>query len=135
MKLVPYLTFDGNAEEALNFYADVLAGEVTQLARYSSMQGMPVPEGYGDKVMHGRVKFGENFIYASDANRPVNAGDTISLTVEFSAEDQIDRAFDLLSRDGQVHMELAKQFWGAKYGKLTDKFGVQWDLNYQYPAE
>ncbi|PWK09653.1 VOC family protein [Tumebacillus permanentifrigoris] len=135
MKMIPYLSFDGLAEEVMNFYADVFGGEVTQLDRYSSVQGMPVPEGYADKVLHGRVQIGESFLYFSDAQRPVVAGDMISLAPDFASEDKIDRAFDLLSRGGQVHMELQKTFWGAKYGKLTDKYGVNWDLNYQYPAE
>lgn len=132
MKLIPYLTFHGQAEEAMNFYADVLGGEIVQLGRYSEAQGMPVPEGFGDKVLHGRVKVQDTFIYFSDADREVNTGDQISLTMEFDSEAAIDSAFDKLSQGGTVHLALGKQFWGAKYGKLVDKYGIQWDLNYQY---
>ncbi|ASS73591.1 hypothetical protein CIG75_00435 [Tumebacillus algifaecis] len=132
MRLIPYLSFDGKAEEAMNFYADALGGEVTQLDRYSGARGMEIPAGYEDKVLHGRVKIGDHFLYFSDAKRDLASGEQMSLTVEFDHEEQVDRAFELLSKEGQVFMPLDKMFWGAKYAKLTDKYGIQWDLNYQY---
>jgi PhnB protein len=135
LKLNPYVTLAGQAEEAMNFYADAFGGEVVQLDRYSSAPGMQIPEGYEDKVLHGRVKFGDDFIFFSDANREVVSGNQISLAFEFDQEAQIDRAFDLLAQDGTVFMALDKMFWGAKYGKLTDKYGVQWDLNHQLKSE
>ncbi|MGZ4163654.1 MAG: VOC family protein [Tumebacillaceae bacterium] len=134
MKLIPYLSMAGQAEEAMNFYADVFGGEVVQLDRYSSQPGVQVAEGFADKVLHGRVKIGDEFIYFSDIDREVVSGNQISLSMEFEQEDQIDRAFDLLSQGGSVFIALAKMFWGAKYGKVTDKFGITWDLNHQLKA-
>jgi PhnB protein len=134
MKLIPYLSMAGQAEEAMNFYADVFGGEVVQLDRYSSQPGMQVAEEFKEKVLHGRVKIGDEFIYFSDIDRDVVSGNQISLSMEFEQEDQIDRAFDLLSQGGSVFIALAKMFWGAKYGKVTDKFGITWDLNHQLKA-
>ncbi|MGB8956340.1 MAG: VOC family protein [Tumebacillaceae bacterium] len=134
MKLIPYLSFDGTAEEALKFYAEVFGGEVTHVQRYSDAPGMQIPEGYDNKLLHGRVQFGDNWLYASDVAREVAAGGQITLSVEFDSEEKIDKAFAQLAEGGTVLMALDKMFWGAKYGKLTDKFGVQWDLNHQFQA-
>lgn len=135
MKLIPYLTFDGQTEEAMAYYADVFGGEVVQLQRYKSAPGMQIPEGYEEKVLHGRVQVGDVEMYFSDAKREAVSGNIISLTMEFDTEEQVDRAFELLAKDGTVFMQLDKMFWGAKYGKLMDKYGVHWDLNYQLRAE
>jgi PhnB protein len=132
VKLNPYLSLDGNAEEAMKFYAEAFGGEVVHLDRYSSAQGMEFPEGYGDKVLHGRVKFGDNMIYFSDVAFNKTKGDTISLSVEFDNEEEIDKAYAKLSEGGAVLMPLENTFWGAKYGKVNDKYGFQWDLNYQF---
>ena len=134
MKLIPYLSFDGIAEEALNFYAEVFGGQVVHVQRYSDAPGMEYPEGYDNKVLHGRVQFGDNFLYASDVAREVSAGTQLTLSVEFDSEETIDKAFAQLAEGGNVLMALDKMFWGAKYGKLVDKFGVQWDVNYQFQA-
>lgn len=135
MRLIPYLTFDGQTEEAMAYYADVFGGEVVQLQRYKSAPGMQIPEGYEEKVLHGRVQVGDVEMYFSDAKREAVSGNIISLTMEFDTEEQVDRAFELLAKDGTVFMQLDKMFWGAKYGKLMDKYGVHWDLNYQLKAE
>lgn len=132
MKLIPYLSFHGQAEEAMKFYADALNGEVTQLGRYSEAPGMQVPDGFADKVLHGRLQIQDTFLYFSDVDREVNKGDQVSLTLEFESEEAIDAAFTKLSAGGTVHVPLDKTFWGAKYSKLVDKYGMQWDLNYQY---
>ena len=134
MKLTPYLMFEGNAEEALNFYAEVLNGEIEMIQRYSDGQGMQVPEHYANKVLHGRLRAGEVVLYVSDAvpGQRVTTGDQVSLTVEFDSEEKTDQAYAKLQAGGEVRMPLQKTFWGAKYGKLVDAYGVQWDLNYQY---
>jgi PhnB protein len=133
MNLIPYLTFEGNAEEVMKFYADVFGGEINQISRYEEMQNMDIPEHYKDKVLHGRLKFGNNLIYFSDTfpGQKVNTGSQISLSIEFESEAQIDQVYEKLSQHGQIKMPLEKTFWGAKYAKLTDRFGVPWNLNYQ----
>lgn len=135
MKLIPYLTFEGQAEEAMNFYANAFGGEIVQKDPYTSAPGMQIPEGYENKVLHGRVQFGDTAIYFSDAKREIASGDQISLTMEFETEEQIDKAFELLAQGGTVFIQLDKMFWGAKYGKLVDKYGVHWDLNHQLKSE
>lgn len=134
MKLTPYLMFEGNAEEAMKFYAQVLGGEIEMVQRYSDGKGMQFPEHYANKVLHGRLRAGDLTIYFSDAfpGRKVSSGDQVSLTIEFDSEAQADQAYEKLQVGGEVRMPLQKTFWGAKYAKLIDSFGIQWDLNYQY---
>jgi PhnB protein len=133
VNLIPYLTFEGNAEEAMKFYADVFGGEIIQIGRYGEMQNPDIPDDYKDKVLHGRLKFGNNLIYFSDTfpGQNVDKGSQISLSVEFESEEQINKVYEKLSQQGQVKMPLEKMFWGAKYAKLTDRFGITWDLNCQ----
>jgi PhnB protein len=134
MNVIPYLVFEGTTEEVMNFYAEIFGGEIVTIQRYSDGQGMEVPEDYKNKVLHGRLKIGKDLLYFSDAfpGQKVAAGNQISLSIEFDSEEKIDQAYEKLATDGNVKMPLQKTFWGAKYAKLTDQYGIGWDLNYQY---
>ena len=135
MRIIPYLFLPGNSEEAMHLYKDALNGEISVLQRYSDgPPDMEVPEGMSDKVMHGRVAFDGGHVYVSDAHGEVGAM-AHSLTIEFDDVEQLNKAYQLLSNKGTVHYELQDTFWGARYGKLTDRFGIHWDLNFQYPKQ
>lgn len=130
MKMVPYLNFPGNCEEALNFYKEALNGEIIQLGRYGESP-MKSPEEFKDKIIHGRLQFGDALIMASDAmgGRPVNSGDNISLSVDCDDDQQLAEVFSKMASGGKITMPLQEQFWGAKFGMLTDKFGIHWMFN------
>ena len=132
MKLTPYIHFEGNAEEAMNFYAEALGGAIIAISRYGDSP-MPSDEDYKDKVIHGRVQFGENVIMISDTfkGNAVQAGGNIQLSIELSEEGQIDDVFKKMSEGGTVTMDLQDTFWGARFGMLKDKFGVSWMFNYE----
>ena len=132
MKIVAYLMLSGNCEEALDFYKEVLNGEVVFLQRYKEAVGMPVADEDKEKVLHAQLVFGENKLYFSDsgAHQPVKVGNNVSLTLEFEDGEEQQRVFDLLAKEGQVQMPLEDQFWGAKFGSVIDKFGFYWSLNY-----
>ncbi|MDX1408144.1 MAG: VOC family protein [Saprospiraceae bacterium] len=133
MKLIPYLYFGGNARAALEFYQQVFNGTVVSLSTFSDgPPDMPVPEGFADKIMHARLEFGDCVLYFSDGPG-VEGQSPHSLTIEFDDVDAQTRAYEALKQGGTVEWELQDTFWGARYGKLTDKFGMNWDLNYQYP--
>jgi PhnB protein len=133
MKLYPYLSFNGNCEEALNFYKEALDGEITQLGRYGD-SAMESSEAIKDKVLHGRLQFGQMLIMASDAMDENNTriGDNISLSVECETNDQLEQVFSKMSEGGKITMPLQDQFWGAKFGMLTDKFGLHWMFNCEH---
>ena len=130
MKLFPYLNFNGNCEEALNFYKEAFDGEIIQLGRYGESP-MKSPEEIKDKIIHGRLQFGDVLIMASDAmnKNGVNNGDNISLSIECDTNDQLEKVFTKMSDGGKITMPLQEQFWGAKFGMLTDKFGFHWMFN------
>lgn len=130
MKLYPYLNFNGNCEEALNFYKSAFDGDITQLGRYGDSP-MESPDEVKDKIIHGRVQFGDVIIMASDAMNEkdfTRSGD-ISLSIECETADQLEKVFAKMAEGGKVTMPLQDQFWGARFGMLTDKFGIHWMFN------
>ena len=130
MKLNPYLTFSGNAEEALNFYQSVLGGEILQLGRYGESP-MPCDEADKQKIMHARFVFDDNLIMVSDGMKEheISTNGNIQLAVDVSDPDQIETLFNKMAEGGTVTMPLAEQFWGAKFGMVKDKFGIRWMFN------
>ncbi|MBH8597659.1 MULTISPECIES: VOC family protein [unclassified Thermoactinomyces] len=132
-KINPYLYLRGNSEEAMYFYRDVFGGEIVTLRRYGDVPDIPCAEEDRDKILHGHLKVADQAIYFSDAigNQSVNFGNQVSLTLELTEADVIEKVYNALAEGGEVLMPLQDTFWGAKYGKLTDRFGINWDLNCQ----
>ncbi len=130
MKLVPYVNFSGNAEEALNFYAAVLGGEVVMLSRYGESP-MPCEDADKQMIMHARVVFGENMIMISDMPKkyPFSTTGNIQLSIGMDDPAEMEIVFNKMAEGGAVTMPLADQFWGAKFGMVKDKFGVNWMFN------
>ncbi|TCP28750.1 PhnB protein [Scopulibacillus darangshiensis] len=127
----PYLIFDGNARDALEYYKDVFDGEISDVQTYGEAD-FPTPPEAAEKIIHGRFKKGDFLVMVSDTfpGKPVQFGNNISLALELENEEEIQALYDALSQQGSVHMELQDTFWGAKYAKVQDKFGITWDLNY-----
>ena|ERR1700712_2287259 len=132
MKLTPYIHFAGNAEEALNFYKEVLSGEIVALNRYGDSP-MPTDEDYKQKIIHATLQFGENMLMISDTFKGhlVNTNGNIQLNVEMKDKEQLESVFGKMADGGRIVMPLQDQFWGATFGMLTDKFGVSWMFNYE----
>jgi len=130
MELTPYLNFEGNAEEVLNFYKDALDGEVVMVSRYKDAP-MPSDEDWKDKIMHARLKFGKSLIMISDGPKDFKTtfNGNIQLSIEVEDENKMEEVFNKLAAGGKVTMPLQKQFWGAKFGMLVDKFGTGWMLS------
>ena len=133
MSLSPYVMFDGQCEEALNFYASCLNGEITYLGRYGESP-MDVPEDQKNKIMHATVTFEGGSIMGSDRSDHANytpegkmaSNIHLSLTV---STDKIQTVFEALADGGKITLPLEKQFWGDTFGMLTDKFGTNWMLS------
>ncbi len=124
--LSPYLSFGGNAEAALTFYAEAFGGRVTELKRFAEAPQMPHPN--KNEILHGRVEADGIRIMASDGKPDAPAG-RISLSLELTDNAELDRVFAKLSAGGTVTMPVAEQFWGARFGMVTDKFGIAWMVN------
>ena len=127
MKLFPYLIFNGDCENAMNFYQSVLGGNVNLEKRYSDAP-MDIPESHKNKIMHSELHFGGNTLAACDAfpgmEVKITAG--IELCVNYTNPREAETAFHKLAEGGDVNMRFEKQFWGSYLGQLTDKFGKIW---------
>ncbi|MED3561893.1 VOC family protein [Bacillus xiapuensis] len=131
-QITPYLMFDGNAREALEFYREVFQGEILNAQTYGEAGYNNSPEAQ-NLLIHAQFKKDDLFIMASDTfpGNAINKGNNISLALDLDSEEEILRLYDALREKGKVYMELQDTFWGAKYAKVTDPFGITWDLNYQ----
>ena len=132
--IVPYLTFNGNAVEALAFYSKALTGNVTFQQTYAEAK-METHNDYKDKIMHAIFKAGDLIFMVSDdvqPGQPVSGGTNLSLSLNFNEQSEFEKTFAALSEGGKVTMELQDTFWGAKFGMLTDKFGFNWMFNHDY---
>lgn len=130
-QLNPYLTFDGNCEEAINFYHSILGGE-TDFKRFSEgPNDMPIAAGQGDKIMHVRLTFDGCTLMASDSggHYPVNVGNNIHLSVYLPYKEKASKAFEGFSEGGMVTVPFKEVFWGGSFGSVTDKFGISWMFN------
>ena len=131
--IIPYLNFNGNAVEALDFYSKALNGEVVYKQTFGESP-MESPESQKDKIMHASFKAGDLQFLVSDTmpGQPVTSGTNISLSLNFNDADEMNKTFAALSESGKVTMELQDTFWGARFGMLIDKYGFHWMFNHDY---
>ncbi len=130
MRLNPYIHFAGNAEEALNFYAQALDGRIEQLGRYGESP-METDEDWKQKIMHARLVFDDNMVMISDTfkGQPVSDGGNIQLNINMDNVEDLERVFNKMAEGGETTMPLQDTFWGARFGMLKDKFGISWMFN------
>jgi len=135
IKLEPYLFFTGSCDEALRFYKDVFGGEITSVMRIKDMpeeQRADFPPESGDMIMHANFESPSLSFMASDARPGKQYGEgPISLSLGMEDPKLAQQIFDALAQGGKVEMALQDMFWGAKFGMLTDKFGIDWMINCQ----
>jgi PhnB protein len=132
----PYLNFDGNAEEAFNFYKSVFGSELEVLLRFKDFGGEAAGFSQSElnKIAHVALPLGETKLMASDvpgsraSDYRVGSNCYISLTPD--SADEAQRVFDGLAAGGTVEMPLQRTEWAEKYGSCVDRFGVRWMMNY-----
>ncbi len=134
-----YLTFPGNCEDAFNFYKTVFGGNFAYLGRFKDMppaDGQPPmsPED-GNKIMHVSLPISqETILMGSDSSeaygQATNIGNNFSLSVNAKNQSEADRLYNELAQGGVTTMPMNKTFWGAYFGMLTDKYGIQWMVNF-----
>ena len=137
--LNPYLHFAGNTEEAFIFYRSVFGGDFTTLQRFKDTpEAGRVPEKEKEMLMHVSLPVGKgNSLMATDAldsmGHKLIVGNNIQLSLEAESKDEAEKLFKGLSAGGKVTMPLKDTFWGAYFGMLVDRFGIQWLVNYTHP--
>lgn len=134
-----YLTFDGNCEEAFNFYRSVFGGEFTFLGRFKDMPPMegvpPMDEKMGNRVMHVSLPISaETVLMGSDSGGEwgpeLKHGNNFSISVNTDSKHEADRIFNTLSKGGHIQMEMQSTFWGDYFGNFADKFGIGWMVSF-----
>jgi PhnB protein len=134
----PYLNFNGNTEEAFNFYKQVFGGEFTSLQRIKETpMAAQFPASEQNRLMHVSLPIGKgNVLMASDIlesmGHKLTNGNNYHISVSTESEAETTRLFNALSAGGKVTMPLEKTFWGSFFGMCIDKFGVQWMVSYDY---
>jgi PhnB protein len=134
-EVVTYLNFDGNCREAMKFYERCLGAELS-LVPFSETPG-DFPKEAKDRIMHARLAKGSTILMASDTmpGMPFHQGNNFSIAVMCESPEEIDRFFAALSDKGKIIMPLQTTFWAARFGMLTDRFGINWMLNYEAPKQ
>lgn len=130
-QIIPYITYNGQCEEALEFYKSVFGGTVEIVTRYDN-PAMNAPEEYRNKILHARFHNDTITIFASDIMPGKTAHGTsadVALSLSYATPEEGQRIFDALSAGGHVHIPFKKQFWGDYHGNFTDKYGIRWMLN------
>ena len=137
----PYLTFNGNCEQAFLFYKSVFGNEFSYIGRFGEMppmDGQSLNPEDATKIMHVSLPISsETILFGSDATAEfgglVTAGTNFSISVNVDSKEEADAIFNGLSAGANVTMTMNQTFWGAYFGMLTDQFGIGWMVNYDAP--
>ena len=127
--LNPYIAFQGDARQAMEFYKDVFGGDL-RLNTFGEFGQQDSPD--ADKVMHAQLETDRGFtLMASDTPEGMqrNPGDTITVSLSGTDADELRGYWNKLSDGGTVTMPMEKQMWCVEFGLCTDKFGVPWMVN------
>lgn len=133
-----YLNFNGNCEEAFNFYKSVFGGEFPYIGRFKDMppqEGVKMTDEMANRIMHVSLPISkETMLMGSDTGGEwapdFKQGNNFSISINADSKDEADRLFSGLSKGGKVTMPMEKTFWGDYFGMFTDKFGINWMVSF-----
>jgi PhnB protein len=132
----PYINFNGNAEEAFNFYKSVFGGEFGSIIRFKDIASseFPVPENEANKIMRITLPIGANILIANDVPKsmgPVNENENRSkISVSAKSREEADAIFNGLSAGGTVEMPMSESPWGTYFAMFRDKYGIEWTVEF-----
>ena len=131
MHLTTHLNFNGDCEEAFQFYVQHLGSKIVTLMRY---EGSPmekhVPAEWAKKVIHASMSLADGMVMGADSPPDrYEAPKGFTVTIGLSDETEAERIFAALSENGKVDMPLQKTFWATRFGMVTDRFGIPWMIN------
>jgi PhnB protein len=136
-KINPYIHFNGNAEEAFNFYKSVFGGEFATVVRFKDLAipGHSFPEDEADKIMHVVLPIGKSsLLMGSDTPESLgrhNEQETRSkISISAESKEEADHIFNGLSVGGTVEMPIGESPWGSYFGMFRDKYGIEWMVDF-----
>ena len=133
-----YLTFNGNCEEAFNFYRSVFGGEFPYIGRFKDMpagEDAKLNPGEDNRIMHVSLPISkETMLMGSDTGgewaTDYKQGNNFTISITADSKEDADKLFNGLSAGGTVTMPLGKTFWSECFGMFTDKFGISWMMSF-----
>jgi PhnB protein len=133
MVVTVYINFNGNCREAVQFYAEVFKTEKPEIMTFAEMPPDPdftVPEEAKDLILHTSININGSTVMFSDIlpGTRLISGNNISLTVMTASVEETEKLFNQLKEGGTVDMELQETFYSKRYGSLTDKYGIMWQI-------
>jgi PhnB protein len=135
-RINPHINFNGNAEEAFNFYRSVFGGEFAMIMRFKDMASSqyPAAENDANKIMHIALPIGKNILMANDIPESigqVNENENRSkISVSAESREEADRLFNGLSAGGNIEVPISDSPWGSYFGMFRDKFGIEWMVDH-----
>ena len=135
-RINPYLNFNDNCREAMNFYKDCIGGELTFITVGESPMAAHMPPAMKDAILHSSLTLGDNMIMGSDMRKKqLTDGDSVTLCINCSNESEQDKFYKNLSAGGTINEPLGEMPGGAKIAHITDKYGKQWMFYYDKNAK
>ncbi|AWW31021.1 VOC family protein [Echinicola strongylocentroti] len=130
IKINPYISFDGNCQEAMTFYQQCLGGDLQLMTMADGPMSEQTPKDQLSQIMHAELRNGDLVLMATDMQGPDGhqPGNDMGIQLTFDDEAEIHRCFDQLAEGGKVYEPVRKQFWGDTFGVLRDKFGKKWQV-------
>ncbi len=132
-RLNPYITFHGDARQAMQFYKDALGGTLT-INTFAEFGAQDSPD--ADNIMHAQLETDSGFtLMASDTPPGMehHPGDNVAVSLSGDDADELRSYWEKLSDGGTVSMPLEKQMWGDEFGMCVDRFGIPWMVNIGQP--
>jgi PhnB protein len=130
MRLVIYLNYRGNCEEAFAFYEKHLGGRITGIVRHREQPNPTLPADWGETIVHARLEIGETVLMGADIPQaePMRSA---YLSLSLDREEEADRVYALLSDGGEIFMKMEETPFANRFAMLRDKFGTSWMLLHQ----
>jgi len=132
----PHINFNGNAEEAFNFYKSVFGGEFAKIMSFKDLASpeFPVSENEANKIMHIALPIGNNILMANDVPEfmgKTNENENRSkIAISAESKDEADKLFNGLSAGGQIEMPMTDSPWNSYFGMFRDKYGIEWMIDF-----
>ena len=132
----PHINFNGNAEEAFNFYKSVFGGEFARIMRFKDMSSpeYPVTEKDAHKIIHIALPIGKNILMGNDVPESmgvVNENENRSkIAISAESREEADKLFNGLSAGGNIEMPIGESPWGSYFGMFRDKYGIEWMVDF-----
>ena len=135
-RINPHINFNGNAEEAFNFYKSVFGGEFAKIMRFKDLASaeFPVADNEENKIMHIALPIGKSILMANDVpeilGRTNENENRSKIVISAESKEEADKLFNGLSVGGQIEMPISDSPWGSYFGMFRDKYGIEWMVDF-----